>query len=180
MIASKFLVEHAEEIARSLGQLFRSTKARLEEGDIREWERLISEARRLNVEDFLPTATVSLALALGHPSLPLSGIAVQTFSTVYRSLPEKRRSTTFFMMWEVFADWDKRRDARRDIITAYRRSTWPPADLAIAAYEAEILDKILSELVERNEKAYLRDMIESLTQSGAPELAGLVRRFMSR
>lgn len=176
-VSSRFLSVDPAGVAQSIGVVFADSRHDLSDTHIHEWERLLSDAKANGASDILAVATTSLALALGQPTLPLGTIVVATFAPVYRSLPERRRAPLLFSMWDVFNDWDRRRDARRELIAAFLHSSWSPGDLALAAEAAGALDKVVSDLVDARSERYLERVVATLRQTGNGSLANQVRKL---
>jgi len=114
------------------------------------WARMIADSGQINWDAQLRAALPTLAFALEQTNFPVSTLIVETFPVVYAQLLRSKDENDFKLIpallklpFTFFADWDRAKAARRDLVEAFLRSSWPPADLLLAGLKAGIGDKIL-------------------------------------
>jgi GTPase-associated protein 1, N-terminal domain type 1 len=84
-----------------------------------------------------------LPVLLRAKSRPVSALVAATFPLVYRELA-KDAEVPDLLKFVPFYDWDRCKTARRELVDAFTASSvWRPGDLALAAYRAGDLAKIL-------------------------------------
>ena len=110
--------------------------------------RLIETAERLDRHTYVKICSMVLPFAVAARQKPASAIIIATFPTIYDGL-RKDNDNFGLSKFLVFADWDKRKIARRDLVHAFMTSTWPPVDLAITALRVCKLRKILKQLLKQ-------------------------------
>jgi hypothetical protein len=114
------------------------------------WARLIACAPNDNVR--FRAASPTLAFALRQPRLPVSSLIVSSFPAVHAQLLRSQegddRTIPAFLALPMsfFVDWDRAKSARRELVDAYLKSTWPPADLLVTAVAADIIRETLNRL----------------------------------
>jgi hypothetical protein len=114
------------------------------------WADLISYSRTISNQSHLNASIESLSYALKNTRSPLSALIVVTFPTVYRQLLASKGESDFDFLPSLlmlpltfFSDWDRAKTARRELVESFLGSSWPPANLMLAALEADIDQKIL-------------------------------------
>ena len=76
------------------------------------------------------------------------------------------------MKFFMFVELDKCKIARKDLVRAFMRSEWPPVDLAVTAYRACELNRILKRLIkEPGGRSYLAKV-----EDGAQGLQAVIRK----
>lgn len=133
--------------------LVRRTRENLGEAAYIAWAAMIADAGAIDRDAQIRAAMPALAFALRSVSLPVSGLIVTTFPIVYEQLLKSKGDEDFGVLpallalpLSFFADWDRAKAARRDLVDAFMRSSWLPADLLLAAIGAGIEQKILKRL----------------------------------
>lgn len=111
------------------------------------WCELLERAKMENMRTYLELCFHALSFAMSHRHLKLSPVVVASFYPVYECVVSGRSGSLreaegFF----GFFSWDKGKELRERLIETYRRSDWPPADLALAAREPDLLRKILKRM----------------------------------
>ena len=121
------------------------------------WAAILADAAASDSDRGLKATATAFGFALRRASDPVSPLVVVSFPTVYRQLP-KLKKLGFASDLIPFASsyWLRRRklkDARRDLIdalvNAFLHSSWPPADLIIAAMEADVGGHVVKSLRKR-------------------------------
>jgi hypothetical protein len=114
------------------------------------WAQMIADSGQISWDTQLRAALPTLAFALEQTNFPVSTLIVETFPVVYAQLLRSKDENDFKLIpallklpFTFFADWDRAKAARRDLVEAFLRSSWPPADLLLAGLKAGIGDKIL-------------------------------------
>ncbi len=131
--------------------------------------RLIETAAQLDRHAYVKICSTILPFAVAARQRPASPIIIAAFPTVYDGL----RSDDFGLMkFLIFVDWDKCKIARTDLVRAFITSEWPPVDLAITAFRACELSRILKRLLkEPGGPSYL-----SKVEEGAQRLKEVIRK----
>ena len=78
-----------------------------------------------------------------------SPIVAAAFPSVYREL-EKESLPDFLSYFIPFADWDRRKLARRKLAQAFLNSNWRPRDIALAAARAGDVDRIIRNIAKQD------------------------------
>jgi len=114
------------------------------------WAQMIADSGQISWDTQLRAALPTLTFALEQTNFPVSALLVETFPIVYAQLLRSKGEDDFKLIpallklpFTFFADWDRAKAARRDLVEAFLRSSWPPADLLLAGLKAGIGDKIL-------------------------------------
>ncbi len=122
------------------------------------WARLISDVDDERAEVRVSAAGTALGFALGKVWYPVSELVVASFPAVYAEVAQLkalskaesdlRALSSFFRL-----SWKKPKEGRQEMIDAlvgaYMRSSWPPADLMLAALRAGIEDRVVKRVRER-------------------------------
>ena len=108
--------------------------------------RLIETAAQLDHHTYLKICSTILPFAVAARQKPASPIIIAAFPVIYDGL---RKDSDKFGLMKLFSfvDWDKCKIARKDLVRAFMTSEWPPADLAITAFRACELSRILKRLL---------------------------------
>ncbi|MGF6721290.1 hypothetical protein P3T43_000631 [Paraburkholderia sp. GAS41] len=110
------------------------------------WASLISEAILAAGEaTSLRAASVALEFALSSTNVQVSPLLRVAFPRVYEHLRNSETASSMFSFFS-FYDWDKCKIARKDLVSAFISSVWPPADLlriADEVMEVESIHRIL-------------------------------------
>lgn len=121
--------------------------------------RMIDGARGEGRQSHVKMCSRILPLALAAIRKPVSGIVTVAFPVVYEELRNGRHSSWLEVLFEFF-DWDRCKVARRELVDAFLVSDWPPLDLAITAYRACDLRRILKRLLRTAGGAGYLDLVE--------------------
>lgn len=114
-----------------------------------QWADLIQSSRSISNQSHLHASIEVLSYALRQTRWPLSALIVVSFPTVYRQLLASKGESDFefhtllLLPLAIFADWDRAKSARRELVDAFMESNWPPANLLLAALEVGIDQKVL-------------------------------------
>ena len=118
----------------------------LDEAAYRAWAAILADGAATDSERGLKAIATAFSFALHRSSDPVSPLVVVSFPTVYRQLPKlKQLGFARDLIPFAYSYWIRRKkakDARRDLIDAlvgaFLHSSWPPADLIVAAIEADV------------------------------------------
>ncbi len=124
-----------------------SSYKNLEPENIQFWSVLIFKSGVKHKEAQLLASNRALEYAFQLKSYPVSPLIVAAFPIVYASLSEEFQSPNFFTFF-LWAGWDRKKTARRELISAFVNSAWPPIDLLNAAESASILEEVVRELID--------------------------------
>lgn len=114
--------------------------------------RLIQTVAQLDYHIHVKICSTIFPFAVKARGKPASPIIIATFPTIYDGL---RKSSSNLRLKKpsrlieppIFADWDKCKIARKDLVRAFVTSKWPPVDLAVTAFHSRELSKILKRLL---------------------------------
>lgn len=159
-------------LADLIGQVFATTKDRLDHACVQYWIEIIGSAEADRLAEAVQS--LSFGLSLNHRGLPVSPVVIASFAPLYARLPASR-TPTLFDFWMLNSNWDKRKDFRRNLIDVFLASPWPPGDLALAANAARILPKIVGRLLAVNASTYVTKMAADLNARGRPSCTTLAR-----
>ena len=133
--------------------------------------RLIETPAQLDRHTYEKICSTILPFAMAARQKPASPIIVAAFPTIYDRL-RKDSNNLGLKKFLRLIDWDKCKIARRNLVRAFMTSEWPPVDLAIAAFRAGELSRILKRLLkEPGGPSYLAKIEE-----GAQLLQGVIRK----
>ena len=130
---------------------------KLDEAGYRAWAAILADAAATDPERRIKATATAFGFALRHSSYPVSPLVVASFPAVYREIPKLKKlgigsdSHFFFSFYRL--NRKKAKDARLDLIddlvSAFLRSSWPPADLIIAALKADIAERVVKRVRKR-------------------------------
>ena len=131
---------------------------------------LIQTAAHLDYHTHVKICSTIFPFAIDARQKPASPIIIATFPTIYNVL--RKGSDNFGLMkLPIFADWDKCKIARKNLVRAFVTSKWPPVDLAITAFHSRELSRILKRLLkEPGGSSYLAKV-----EKGAQRLEEVIR-----
>ena len=152
------------------------------------WAAMLSDVREEDAQTRIRSAGTVVGYALRHVSYPVSKLVVVAFPTVYREIvklkalgapsSELRGLSTYFLF-----SWKQPKEGRRELmyalIGAFLRSSWPPADLVIAAMDAGIGSRVVKRVRKRPLGAKYLDRIWKDTERLDEKLRRRVRRCLS-
>ena len=143
------------------------------------WAAMIAEAGTIDRDAQLRAAVPTLAFALRLVKLPVSALIVATFPIAYAQLLKSEGyeginpvPTLLTAPFSFFADWDREKAMRRDLVDAFLRSSWPPTDLLLAAVDAGVEQKIL----ERLRRNYSGEQFITAIEQDGQRLKGTKRK----
>ena len=108
--------------------------------------RLIETAAQLDHRTYVKICSTILPFALSARQKPASPLIIVAFPTIYDGL-RKGSGNLGLMKLFNFVDRDQRKIARKNLVRAFMTSQWPPADLAVTAFRAGELSRILKRLL---------------------------------
>jgi hypothetical protein len=151
------------------------------------WVEIIRRARN-SASDNDKTFEIDLCgqairFAFENPHLPTSGLVVEGFLSLYRSVTELKYVPSTAAPLFSFWNWDKGRELREALVDKFMIGRWPPADLGLAVRDFGLLRKILSRMSRRSGgHSFVRKMYSDLvskddnqSRSLASNLSGLLK-----
>ena len=135
------------------------------------WASMLADAATASPERRIKATTTAFGFALRHVSYPVSPLVVASFPTVYREFPNLRKlgldSDLFPVSFYYWMNAKDPKDARHRLIdalvSAFFHSSWPPADLLIAALEADVAKRVVKRVRKRfSGSRYLESIVEDV------------------
>lgn len=168
-------------LPRVISALLDSRRASWPDGVTDAWLRVLERARA-NRELRLRLCGQALAFALAHNKLPIGRVAAEAFGDVYFAFTANdSRGGALSSLFGLF-EWDKGKELRQRLIDAFISSDWAPADLALAAPDAELFRKLFKRLYRSGSgRRYAEQMARDLrTRSGdrAAERRGALKTML--
>jgi hypothetical protein len=163
------IVKHIDELSE---RLVRRETANLGQAAYEAWAKMIASARDPDVR--LRAASSTLAYALRLKTFPVSSLIVVAFPVVHKQLliskegDEVNIPAFLLLPMSFFVDWDRAGSARKELVDAFVRSNWPPADLLVTAMEADI-EKFVFDRLSRTSSGctYLKYIEEDISRLDA-------------
>lgn len=126
----------------------------LDEASYRAWSALVADST--DPERRIRAAALALGFALRRVSCSVSSLVVVAFPAVYRELPKVKKLGLGNDVLPGYSSWlsqKKPKSAQRrlidSLVRAFLHSSWPPADLVIAALEADVGERVLKRVRKR-------------------------------
>jgi len=107
---------------------------------------LMLEAERTSPKALLSAAGHILPVLMRNHNEPVSPMIAAAFPIAYRELAQAS-DVPDFLKFMPFFDWDRCKVARRELVSAFMSSSWPPGDLAFTAWRCGDAFKILKSVV---------------------------------
>lgn len=127
------------------------------------WAEFIRYSGEIAAAAQLRAASTGLQYALQRKHLDVSSLIVICFPIVYEELRQDR-STPSFLSYFSFADWDRCRSARTELVDAFLGSVWPPSRLIETAIHADELPEFVDILARKKSgREYLGRMASDPT-----------------
>ena len=108
--------------------------------------RLIETAAQLDHRTYVKICSTILPFALSARQKPAPPLIIVAFPTIYDGLRKDSGNLGLMKLFN-FVDRDQRKIARKNLVRAFMTSQWPPADLAVTAFRAGELSRILKRLL---------------------------------
>ena len=91
-----------------------------------------------------------------------------SFPLVYRELKQGNEGPS---VWSIFfPDWDRCKTVRKEIVSSFLRSSWPPSDFLKASLATEDFERILNTLLkDEGGSGYLRLLREHINDLEAED-----------
>jgi hypothetical protein len=136
-------------------KLIQNHAERLNDDGIFAWSQLIADSGKINPTGQLRAAGAVLTFALPQIHLNVSPLVVASFPLVYRELKQGNEGPS---VWSIFfPDWDRCKTVRKEIVSSFLRSSWPPSDFLKASLATEDFERILNTLLkDEGGSGYLR------------------------
>jgi hypothetical protein len=136
-------------------RLIQNHAERLNDDGIFAWSKLIADSGEINPVGQLRAAGAALTFALPQVHLNVSPLVVASFPIVYRELKQGKEGPS---VWSIFfPDWDRCKTVRKEIVSSFLRSSWPPSDFLRASLPTEDFERILNTLLkDEGGSGYLR------------------------
>lgn len=145
------IVSHIDDLSE---RLLHHGQENLGEAAYVAWASMIVDAGAVDRDAQLRAAMPTLTFALGLSKFPVSTLITVVFPLVYARLLKSKGDEDFKLIpallalpLSFFSDWDRAKSARRDLVEAFLKSSWPPANLLLTAIEAGIEQKIIKRLI---------------------------------
>ena len=130
---------------------------KLGEAAYRAWAAMLADAPAADPERRIKATATAFGFALRHVSYPVSPLVVASFPTVYRELPKLKklglRTDSFPVSSYYWLRCKKPKEALRelidDLVSVFLHSSWPPADLILAALEADVGERVVKRVRKR-------------------------------
>ena len=103
---------------------------------------LLLEAERTNPRIAHSAAAELLPMLMRQRRDPVSLLVAATFPMVYRDLAQEDETPDLLKLM-LFFDWDRRKVARQELVSAFLASSWSPSHLALTACRCSDVAKIL-------------------------------------
>jgi hypothetical protein len=120
---------------------------------------LLWDSSVVDHQAFVRSSVTLLPFLLRSLCEPASPLIASAFPSVYRALKKANDAPDLFKFF-LFADWDKRKIARRELVEALMRSNWRATDIALAAARAGDPRRILRCIAEQDNGARMVADIE--------------------
>lgn len=147
------------------------------------WSQLLAGAGKINPTAQLTAAAEVLPYALRHPELQVSPLVTAAFPITYRRLLQAKAPTPdvltvlFALPLALFAGSpDQAKTARHELVDAFLRSNWPPADLILTGLAVGVEQKVLK----RVGRAYRGDKYIAAIERDAKRLSAQDRARVSK
>ena len=132
--------------------VFRRGREQLDEAAYRALAEMFADASHVDSRRRTKVAGTLCAFAWRHMSYPVSALVVTAFPTVYRESGKRdgARRNVFAIWSHAWASGKRPKDGRRQLIdtlvSAFLRSSWPPADLIVTALDANIEEPVMKRI----------------------------------
>lgn len=128
------------------------------------WSLIIRDGFIRDERKGLDASMDALAFCLQSLNDPVSELIKQSFPVVYRQLLRSKGDDDFkflpslkFLPKYFFSDWDRAKSARKHLVVAYIKSTWPAIDLLEISVTVNIEKQVMRYLDKsKEEEDYLR------------------------
>ena len=124
---------------------------------------ILERSAALRPEEHFRSCAKILTFALGAVQKPASPLVVASFPTVYRRFRQNKDYPRLMDFWRI-GDWDRPRKMGRILVRAFLASDWPPVDLAVAAFRAGVLRRVLKQLMKEPGGVGYMDRIKTDTK----------------
>jgi hypothetical protein len=104
--------------------------------------RLMLDAEKTSYKALIDAAGVLIPSLLRSRRKPVSGMIVVLFPVVYRELAQAN-NVPGLLNFIPFGDWDRCKNARKELVNAFMSSSWRAGDLALTACRCGDIAKIL-------------------------------------
>jgi hypothetical protein len=132
------------------------------------WAHLLADSGRVNKHAQTKTAGNVLSFAVEERDKSLGPLIVEAFPIVYRELQDGNEAPGLLSFF--FADWDRCKTARKDIVQAFLKSSWPTTDLIRAVEPTGDLGKVFMRLLrERDGESFLERLRHDISKLPARE-----------
>ena len=122
----------------------------------------------------------AIRFAFENPHLPISGLVVEGFLSLYRSVTELKYVPSTAAPLFSFWNWDKGRELREALVDKFMIGRWPPGDLGLAVRDFGLLRKILSRMSRRSGgHSFARKMYSDLVSKDDNQSRSLANNLSS-
>ncbi|MBX9721605.1 MAG: hypothetical protein K2X81_09440, partial [Candidatus Obscuribacterales bacterium] len=138
------------------------------------WSQLLLCLETVNPPLHLELCSQALQFSLSNIELPLSRLVVVSFRVVYAAMErgELNDWPGYTGLFTIFG-WDKCKELRRKLVESFRKSNWPPKDLALAIRDRRLLSKIIKKMKIdwSGSDKYVKRMQDQLACDSTPDAA---------
>jgi hypothetical protein len=106
------------------------------------WAKLLDDSRHCDERRHLRASELALPYAFRLRHHQVSALIVASFPTVYAKLAEGDDSPSLLSLF-LFTERDRCKVARRELVDAFVGSSWPPANLLVAATRSDIAQDVI-------------------------------------
>jgi hypothetical protein len=92
----------------------------------------------------------AVKFAFDNVALPVGVLVAEAFYSVYEEVTGSEQPASELDGWLGIFGWDKGKELRRALVSAFLRSEWLPSHLALAAKEPSLLRKIFKRLLRQS------------------------------
>lgn len=129
---------------------------------------LIADCKDITYSTYLNASATLLPTLLDSPLEPISPLISVTFPPVYREL-RRENTSGFFNIIFKFEDWDKCKQARRELVESFMRSNWRPSDIALAVARTEDTQRIINLIsLQKEGMSAIREIEREIEKIPAP------------
>jgi len=130
---------------------------------VQAWAHLLADSGSVNRRAQMNAAGNVLSFALEERDKPVSPLIAVAFPIVYAELGAGHETPGLFSF--IFTDWDRCKTARKKIVEAFLRSSWPTVDLINAVAPTGDLGRVLERLLDdRDGESFLKRLRQDLTK----------------
>jgi GTPase-associated protein 1, N-terminal domain type 1 len=113
------------------------------------WAEMIAAAEEASSDAQVRAAEVVLPFALKMGKGPATPLIIATFPVVHCAVARSANTSNLSSLFSFGDYWDRCDTLRRELVRAFMRSEWPPADIVLVARKAGVWREVADILVNR-------------------------------